>query len=173
MTRYRLRPITENIIPLSEIVVGYGENKDLHMNIIVDNESAKVGCWYFKIFDNLNRKKASRMNRITFDDAFYVKHNSFEGCDPWFLDDNEIFLLIKILKSKFYTKPEDKFFCLNGMRKWRAGIYIFNSYHGLPPEQSKLMHFNSPNYHPRYIPTDIKMPNYWALKRKRIINAKN
>ena len=44
MTRYRLRPIAENIIPLSEIVVGYGENKDLHMNIIVDNESAKVGC---------------------------------------------------------------------------------------------------------------------------------
>lgn len=127
------------------------KSQELNMSIYVDDESNKKGIWYFKVFDSIDRTSASRMNRIKFNKGEYVYHHNLEGKTRWYLNETEVELLIQLLKMKFYSdKPE--YMPLNGMRAWKAGIYIFNVYHHLPYQITSQMHYFSPKYNPSYIP---------------------
>ena len=138
------------------------KSQDLNMSIYVDDESSKKGIWYFKVFDSIDRNSASRMNRIKFNKGEYVYHHNLEGKIRWYLNETEVEMLILLLKTKFYSEKE-AYMYLNGMRSWKAGIYIFNGYHHIPYEITSQLHYYSPKYNPSYIPIDVRFPNYKKL----------
>lgn len=135
------------------------------MCIIIDDESDRVGEWYFKVFDHRNRAKASRCARIKFNRPEYVWHKR-DAYDDFLLDDNDIISLISLLKQPFFSKePQFSYLMHRQMKNWKAGTYIFNLYHKLSILDTAKMRYDSPNYNPRYIPVNLNMPNYWKLPR--------
>lgn len=169
MTRYRLKPITENIIPLTELTIA--RNDDENVKLQVDKEVGRIGDWYFKFVGNTDYTRAEKIARIKFEFADYVFHGPIKL--RWLLNSSQCKLLVKMLMLPFIsTEAEYEYLTKMRFNNWIAGMYVWNflmSDSTIPVQNFTNLTRSSPWYDPKYIPiADIlkkPMPNYRELVR--------
>lgn len=167
MTRYKLKPkfITENIIPLNEITLLKDNSNNVTLE--VDDESDRIGDWYFKFFTGTDYNSSDRVARIRFDTELYIVHPS----DPrtWTISKKIIRkVLIPLLLKPFQTNNKNLNILMQlGINNWQAGMFIVNGYccnWTIPLIKFKNLTRQSDWYKSKFIPIkEITFPNYINL----------
>lgn len=152
---FRPYRIIENLNEMATI--GRDNRKGLLMQ--VNPDEGRQGLEYFKLYNAFNHSNAKKMARIEFRRPEYVVHGNMMGKSKWFLNAREKDDLMDFLNSKNATRPD--------LNNWKYGIVAFNNEKGLDPEDTEqnLLSAGTLN-HPRYLPFDLKMPDYRQLPKK-------
>lgn len=105
---------------------------------------------YFKICNNSDYTKSTKVARICFYDSYYIEHdNDPDGKDEWFLSSGEISAFIKALtKTPNLSKT-------NKPTVWKELIFQFN----------ERIKYSDPE---SIVPENLPIPDYHFLKYKRI-----
>lgn len=131
-----------------------GRDYSVPMVVIVSPDPRRVGNEYFKIFNSDTFVGADKVARILFRKAEYVTHK--DSKKPWILNSKEKRALVNFLKSK-----SDKI-GLTDYTNWQVAILQFNEEKGL--DQKKTLENVGKNLpYPKYLPFDLKMPDYLTL----------
>lgn len=147
--------VNNNIGYLTELLVGFDEK--LKISVHVDPDLKHQGNEYFKVYDSISYDKAKKISRIKFKEPSYVVHNNNDKKKNYKLVSNKKDDLIDFLNSKNRKNPE--------LTNWEYAIILFNRRLGLPDEKTKknLMFDKNSKYNDKYLPFDLKMPNYKNL----------
>lgn len=139
------------------------------LSIQINIDENRHGLPYFKVYNNFQYSKATKMQRIAFKSASYIVHRNNNGKDPWYLTMSQRKTLMTILESRpFYNKT----FTL-----WQRMIITYNS-DKFQLNEEDTMNCTVANYHSfirQYtalgylhlidvLPIDLPMPDYTKLK---------
>lgn len=125
----------EEILPKSIFVYS---NNDYNMSLVINLYFKDIiidGNEYFKVYNNINPNKATKVARIKFRKPEYIIYDNNNGIENWFLNSIEKRSLMRILISPSSLYPD--------RIVWNELIRLFN----------KEIGYNS-------LPNDLKMPKY-------------
>ena len=122
--------------------------------IEVNPDKQRLGNEYFKLYNARQWKKATKIARISFRKAKYIKHSDI--FDDWVLANKEKKYLVEALQKQA-SMPYENY------TNWQKAIILHNNEKGLPMEQTLENKLADLKY-PKYLPIDLPMPNYLELE---------
>ena len=138
---------------IEEMATVYTDEVNKHV-CQVNPDRNRQGLEYFKLYNNVNWSKATKVARIEFRKPNYVLHTNKDGKENWKLNNREKIALIKALKMDSEDYP--------GYSNYQAAIIHFNREKGLSANKTKENLINDLKY-PKFLPIDLPMPDYMKL----------
>lgn len=135
---------------LCEMAKVYSDQKD-NISIQINRSEGRNGC-YFKIFNDKNYKRASKVARIDMLSPNYLYHSNGDKKKDWVLNSNEKSMLSDLLSKEL---P-------NGITLWQEIIVAFNKEGDLPEWETMKNTLDNRLYR-RHLPIDLPIPDYKQL----------
>ena len=136
---------------LCEMAKVYSDKKT-NISIQVNRSERRHGC-YFKLYNNKNYARASKVARIDLKNPRYIYRFNGDGKKDWNMNSKEKELLINLLKTKLPT----------GNTLWEEIIITYNR-EGDLPEWETRKNFVDNLLFPKHLPFDLPMPDYTKLR---------
>lgn len=145
--------------------IGWDEREGILLQ--VNPVEGYIGGDYFKLFNAVDERRASKVARINFTAPLYTIHARKwnRGKDYWWLNSREKKVLIEFLESTNTDHPE--------YTNWQYAILEFNKGKRLNYEQTKsnLLSSGKLNF-PNALPYDLPIPDYMSLPKDANQNEK-
>lgn len=134
-----------------------------NLSIAVNPDSSRNRPTYFKVYDHVNYRHATKCARISFLYPEYVVHVGEKSV--WkFSNNKEKKHLIYFLKSKRRGKKDAE----SAMTNWQYAIALWNVEMGFIDDAEEAWAYTRENTNPHDtdspLPIDLEMPNYTLLQ---------